>query len=112
MKCTESRSTNNVERSSVSQYNYTPYDVSMKCVIIVILLSDLWRSGAGLGHLHDGVLPDGGAHPDSGQLQRGQHAAGQRHRHHLCVLPGLSGGSEGEPLSPADGTTHTSAESS
>lgn len=73
---------------------------------VCFLLSDVWGGRAELRCIHDGELQDDRAHSNYGELQLGQHAAGQRHHHHVRFLSGLPGRSEGEPLSPPDGTAH------
>lgn len=78
----------------------------MKLTAGCFLLSVMWCGGAQLRCVLDGELQDDCAHPDLGQVQLSQHAAGQWHHHHLCVLPGFPRCSEGEPLSPPDGNSH------
>lgn len=75
------------------------------------LLSDLRCGCFGLRHLHDGEFKLCCSHPLTAQLQHSQHPPDHRHHHHLRVLPGISRRTQGEPLSPPIGNTHTNTQS-
>ena len=82
----------------------------MWCVNLTLpyILSDEWCGAAGPWRVHDVVPADDRTHHKiTPQLVPVQHAADQWHYHHLHILPGISGRSEGEPLSPSDGMTQT-----
>uniref|UniRef100_A0A8C6SLV7 Zgc:64051 n=1 Tax=Neogobius melanostomus TaxID=47308 RepID=A0A8C6SLV7_9GOBI len=61
----------------------------------------LWHLRAGPGNLFICEFQDGGHHSVNGRFWRGSYFDDHGHHHHLCVLPGLPGRAQREPLPPA-----------
>lgn len=77
-----------------------PHNRFLNPLKVFLSLSVLRSGGAGSGHLPAGGLQDDGTDAQPGVWQHSDHLW---HRHHLCVLLGVPGSSEGESLPPDHG---------